>query len=151
MTDAHRYVFRSEWRVDAHPDLVYATLADVERYPTWWPQVRSARWIDERSGEVTCRSFLPYDLRFVLERQVQDPVARVLRAALRGDLTGESQWTVSADGPGAVAVFDEDVTVSKHMIRAAGRVARPVLRFNHGLMMRAGHAGLRGAVAAVPR
>jgi hypothetical protein len=151
MGDPHRYVFQSIWRLAAAPDLVYAALVDVERYPSWWPQVRSARWLDEHSGEVVCRSLLPYDLTFVIEREVEDPDARVLRGALRGDLTGESQWTVSADGAGSVAVFDEDVRVSKRMIRAAGRVARPALRFNHGLMMRAGEAGLRKALDAVPR
>ena len=149
MGDPHRYKFRSEWRVEAAADLVYDVLADVEKYPTWWPQVRAARWLDPRSGELTCRSLLPYDLTFVIEREIEDPVDRILRAALRGDLTGESQWTVTADASGTLAVFDEDVTVSKHMIRAAGRVARPVLRFNHALMMRSGHAGLRRAVAAV--
>lgn len=149
MGDPNRYVFRSEWRFAAAPDLVYAALADVEQYPSWWPQVRSARWLDERSGELVCRSLLPYDLTFVIERQVEDPVARVLRGHLHGDLTGESQWTVSAHDGGTLAVFDEDVTVSKRMIRAAGRLGRPALRFNHGLMMRSGQGGLRRALSAV--
>jgi uncharacterized protein YndB with AHSA1/START domain len=151
MGERHRYVFRSEWRFDAGADLVYAALADVEKYPEWWPQVRAARWLDERSGELTCRSLLPYDLTFVVEREIEDPVERVLRARMHGDLTGSSQWTVSVEGDTALAVFEEDVTVSKGMIRAAGRLGRPVLRFNHGLMMRSGHAGLRRALAAVPR
>jgi hypothetical protein len=137
------YVFRSEWRIDAGPDDVYAALADVAGYPDWWRQVRSARWIDERSGEVTCRSLLPYDLTFVIERVVEDPDARVLRGHLTGDLNGTSQWTVSADRGGSLAVFDEDVTVGRRMLRAAGLVARPALTFNHGLMMRSGEAGLR--------
>ncbi len=105
--------------------------------------MRSARWIDDHSGELTCRSLLPYDLTFVIERDVEDPVARVLRGRLIGDLTGESQWTVTAHNGGSVAVFDEDVAVGKGMLRAAGLVARPALKFNHGLMMRSGEAGLR--------
>jgi hypothetical protein len=105
--------------------------------------VRSARWIDDRSGELVCRSLLPYDVRFVIERVVEDPAARVLRGRLTGDLAGESQWTVRPAGTGSVAVFDEDVSVGSGMLRAAGLVARPALRFNHGLMMRSGEAGLR--------
>jgi uncharacterized protein YndB with AHSA1/START domain len=139
----HHYVFRSEWRIDAAADEVYAALADVAGYPTWWRQVRTARWLTERSGEVTCRSLLPYDLTFVIERDIEDPVARVLRGQLTGDLNGTSQWTVAADGERTLAVFDEDVTVGRRMIRAAGIVARPALTFNHGLMMRSGEAGLR--------
>jgi len=139
----HHYVFRSEWRLKAPADEVYATLADVESYPKWWRQVRAARWLDDRSGELTCRSLLPYDLTFVIERDIEDPVARVLRGQLTGDLNGTSQWTISGDGDEALAVFDEDVTVGRGMLRAAGLVARPALTFNHGLMMRSGEAGLR--------
>jgi hypothetical protein len=122
---------------------VYAALADVESYPSWWRQVRAARWIDDRSGEITCRSLLPYDLTFVVARDREDPVERVLRGQLTGDLNGTSQWTISAEGDSSVAVFEEDVTVGRAMLRAAGVVARPALTFNHGLMMRAGEAGLR--------
>lgn len=149
--DPHRYVFRSEWRFDAPPDAVYHALVDVEHYPAWWHQVRSARWISDKSGELTCRSLLPYDLTFVIEREVEDPLNRTLRARLTGDLTGESQWTITdSAGGGTIAVFDEDVTVSKGMIRAAGLIARPALKFNHGLMMRSGEAGLRRALETVP-
>lgn len=140
---AHRYVFRSEWRISAPPDEVYAALSDVASYPDWWHQVRTARWLDDRSGELVCRSLLPYDLRFVIERVVEDPVGRVLRGRLTGDLTGESQWTVTVGDGQTVAVFDEDVAVGKGLLRAAGLVARPALRFNHALMMRSGEAGLR--------
>jgi hypothetical protein len=122
---------------------VYATLADVAGYPNWWRQVRSARWLSERSGELTCRSLLPYDLTFVIERDLEDPAGRVLRGRLTGDLNGTSQWTVTPDDAGTRAVFDEDVTVGRAMLRAAGIVARPALAFNHGLMMRSGEAGLR--------
>lgn len=139
----HRYLFRSEWHIRAGADAVYAALADVAEYPTWWRQVRRARWIDDRSGEITCRSMLPYDLTFVVARDREDPVERVLRGTLSGDLNGTSEWTVTPDGDGTLAVFDEDVTVGRGMLRAAGVVARPALSFNHGLMMRAGEAGLR--------
>src|SRR5581483_12472872 len=59
-----RFVFRSEWRLPAPPDQVYAVLADVAAYPAWWPQIRGARRFDATSGELTCRSLLPYDLVF---------------------------------------------------------------------------------------
>jgi uncharacterized protein YndB with AHSA1/START domain len=137
------YVFRSEWRLPAPPDRVYAVLADVESYPRWWPQVRAARRLDATSGELTCRSLLPYDVRFVMHREVEDPVRFVLRARMGGDLTGTSQWAVRGDGSGSIAVFDEDVAVGSGLLRAAGRVLRPALRFNHDLMMRAGEKGLR--------
>lgn len=141
------YLFRSEWRLNADPDLVYAALADVATYPAWWPQVHAARQLDDASGELRCRSLLPYDLVFVIRREVEDASARVLRAALHGDLAGSSRWEVTTDGTGALAVFDEDVVVRKALIKLAGVLARPALRFNHDRMMRAGERGLRAHLA----
>jgi len=136
------YRFRSVWLIPADPDRVYAALADVASYPAWWPQVRAIRQLDDVSGELRCRSVLPYDLVFVARREIEDAGNRILRATLDGDLAGSTQWQITADGAGARAVFDEDVVVRKAMIRLAGRIARPALRFNHHRMMRSGQRGL---------
>jgi hypothetical protein len=147
--DPDRYRFRSTWRLDADPDRVYAALVDVPTYPDWWPQVRTTRQLDDGSGELRCRSMLPYDLVFVARREIEDPIARVLRATLIGDLAGTSQWTISSEDDGTIAVFDEDVVVRKTLVRAAGRLARPALRFNHDRMMRSGEQGLRRHLSRV--
>lgn len=137
------YRFRTVWRLPHPPEPVFDALADVERYPEWWSQIRSGRRIDATSGELTCRSLLPYDLTFVLHRDVEDRKALILRARMVGDLSGTSQWTVRAAGTGSEAVFDEDVTVGRGLLRAAGRLVRPALVLNHDLMMRSGERGLR--------
>lgn len=139
-----RYVFHTEWRLATAPDEVYAALRDVASYPQWWPQVRSVRQLSHTSGEVRCRSLLPYRLVFVISREIEDPHERVLSARQTGDLDGTSRWTVHDDG---TAVFDEDVVVRKALVRVAGRLARPVLRYNHALMMRSGERGLRHYLA----
>ena len=136
----HQYVFHSEWRLAAAPDVVYSTLRDLENYPSWWSQVRAVQQMSEAVGEVRCRSLLPYDLVFVVTREIEDPVARVLQARQTGDLEGTTRWVIRPDG---TAVFDEDVVVRKPLLRAAGRIARPLMRFNHHLMMREGERGLR--------
>ncbi|HLY33315.1 MAG TPA: SRPBCC family protein [Jatrophihabitantaceae bacterium] len=148
MSASDSYVFRSEWRLDAAADRVYAALADVAGYPTWWHEVRETVQLSDTSGRVRCRSLLPYDLTMVLTREIEDPVGRVLRAHLDGDLIGTSEWRVSADGDGTLAVFDEDVRVGKAAVRMAGRLARPVLTFNHDRMMRSGERGLRRFLGA---
>jgi hypothetical protein len=140
---ADRYRFRSQWRIAADPDEVYAALVDVAEYPSWWPEVQAARLLDDGAGELRCRSLLPYDLVFIARREIEDAEQRILRAALEGDLSGTSQWTISADRDGAVAVFDEDVVVRKTLIKLVGPMARPALRFNHDRMMRGGERGLR--------
>jgi ribosome-associated toxin RatA of RatAB toxin-antitoxin module len=144
-----RFVFRSEWLLPASPPQVYAVLADVESYPAWWPQVRKATRIDEASGELTCRSLLPYDLVFRMHQELRDPEGLVLRASMSGDLNGTSQWTIAADGAQrSRAVFDEDVSVGSGLVGAAGRLFRPALKFNHDLMMRSGEKGLRKHLAS---
>ena len=142
------YVFRSEWRLPATADAVYTVLADVDNYPTWWPQIRRARRIDETSGELTCRSMLPHDVVFVMRREVEDAAGRVLRASMTGDLVGTSQWTIIATEQGALAVFDEEVSVGHGLMHAAGLLFRPVLRLNHDHMMRSGERGLRAHLEA---
>lgn len=136
-------MFRTQWRIAAPPARVYEVLQDVPNYPKWWHEVREAVELGPTSGRVRCRSLLPYDLIMVLTREVEDPVAGVLRARLDGDLNGVSTWTVTADGSGSLAVFDEDVSVGKAAVRLAGRFARPALKFNHERMMRSGERGLR--------
>jgi uncharacterized protein YndB with AHSA1/START domain len=143
-----RFVFRSQWLLPAPPGQVYDVLADVETYPLWWPQVRKARRIDDGSGELTCRSLLPYDLVFRMRQEVRDPDRLILRAQMDGDLNGTTQWTITSDGGGSIAVFDEDVAVGSGLVGAAGRLFRPALRFNHDLMMRAGEKGLRAHLRA---
>ncbi len=143
--DINHYVFRATWHLDGDADRVYQALSDVPSYPRWWPQVRAARWLDETSGELTCRSTLPYDLMMVAERLIEDPDGRVLRVRLTGDLVGWSQWRIDAD---ATAHFDQDVVVSKGLVRAAGLLARPILKLNHAAMMAGGERGLRAYLNA---
>jgi hypothetical protein len=136
------FSFTSHWRLAAEPSRVYAALADVERYPHWWPQVRAARQIDEDSGEIICRSVLPYSLRLIARREIEDPAGMRLRATLSGDLSGWSSWHIAPNGSGTIATFTEEVHTTGPL-KAAARVARPVLQWNHAAMMRGGEQGLR--------
>ncbi len=137
------YRLQSSWHITASPQRVYDALADVERYPTWWPQVLRGVQLHDGVGEITCRSLLPMTLTFVASRVVEDPVGLRLRANLGGDLSGTAEWRISTDGSGSVAVFDEVVTLTKTPGRLLGAVGRPVFIANHAAMMRAGERGLR--------
>jgi hypothetical protein len=145
------YVFRSEWRLDADPADVFAVLEDLATYPAWWPEVRRADPVDPDACRLTCRSLLPYDLAFTTSRSRQDPAAGVLEATMAGDLAGFSRWTITASGDGTLAVFDEEVDVTKALLVKLEPWARPAFRANHWLMMRHGQAGLRTYVAGYRR
>jgi len=144
---SNEYSFRSTWRLASPPGDVYAALAELADYPSWWPEVRRAEPRGEDTYQLTCRSFLPYDLVFTTTQRRRDPVAGVLEANMVGDLTGFSRWTITASGAGTEAVFEEEVEVMKASLRRLAPVARPAFRGNHALMMRHGRRGLAAYVA----
>ncbi|MFJ8044321.1 SRPBCC family protein [Kitasatospora sp. NPDC096147] len=147
--DANDYHLVSSWPLPAAaPARVYAALRDVGHYPDWWPQVRSVRRLDDRSGELLIRSVLPYSLLLTAREQLQDEAAGILAAELGGDLVGWSRWTVRPKGTGTRAVFEERVRPAKPLMRRLAPVARPLFLANHAAMMRSGLRGLRAHLAA---
>jgi ribosome-associated toxin RatA of RatAB toxin-antitoxin module len=149
--DPNHYRFTSGWELAAPAADAYRVLEDVADYPRWWPEVRRVRRLDAHRGELTVRSLLPYDLVFTVAVARRDPVARVLEAALDGDLRGWSRWTVTEAGPCACRVlFEEDVRPGRPLMRRLALPARPLFTANHALMMRSGRRGLRARLAGPP-
>ena len=138
---AGTFTFTDAWHLPADVDTVVAALADIERYPSWWPQVRSVTRLDERSGRGVVHSLLPLRLDLVLTREVEDRGAGHLRVRLSGDLQGYAEWRVVAAAKGAEARFEQSVRVATRLERAATLVPW-LLRANHAWMMRQGRRGL---------
>jgi uncharacterized protein YndB with AHSA1/START domain len=145
--DLNLYKFRSQWQLDAAPAEVFGVLADLDTYPSWWPEIRLVEVIAPDSTRITARSWLPYDLSFVTRQSRRDSDGLVLEATMTGDLEGFSRWTLRAAGAATIAVFDEEVITRKPLLRRLAAVARPAFRANHTLMMRHGEHGLRTYVA----
>ncbi|OIK05384.1 SRPBCC family protein [Streptomyces monashensis] len=147
--DWNRYRFRTLWSLPAAPTAVYAVLERPEDYPRWWPQVRTVTLLDDRTGVFTIRSVLPYAMNVTARETRRDPVAGVLEIAMSGDLDGWARWTLSADGSGTLARYEQVVSVNKPLLRVLAVPGRPVFRLNHRLMMRAGRRGLVRYLEAV--
>ncbi|MBM7864526.1 SRPBCC family protein [Lentzea nigeriaca] len=143
----HRYRFRSVWHVCASPAVVYDVLSDIANYPKWWPGVRSATRIDDESGVLRCRSFLPFDLVVQVRHSIANQQAGLLRASLTGDLEGFASWEIIGRDGGTELVFDQDVVVNKPLLRRLVLIAKPFFRGNHDLMMRGGLKGLKQVLA----
>ncbi|MFJ4835105.1 SRPBCC family protein [Streptomyces sp. NPDC088747] len=141
--DWSHYRFRSVWDLPAPPADVYVVLERAEEYPRWWPQVREVTRLDGRSGEIRVRSALPYDLTFTGREVRRDPEGGVLEIAMSGDLEGWARWSLTAAGRGTRARYEQEVEVTKPLLRRLAVPGRPVFRANHALMMRAGRRGLR--------
>ncbi|MFI5474811.1 SRPBCC family protein [Streptomyces cacaoi] len=147
--DWTRYRFRSLWALPAPPARVYDALERAEDYPRWWRQVREVNRVDSATAVIRVRSLLPYDLTFTAREVRRDAAAGVLEIAMAGDIDGWARWTVTADGSGALARYDQVVQVDKPLLRRFAVPGRPVFRLNHRLMMRAGRHGLAAYLQAV--
>jgi hypothetical protein len=147
--DWTHYRFRSLWPLPAESAAVYQALERVEDYPGWWPQVRTVSRLNDTTGVITIRSVLPYDMTFTARETRRDPAAGVLEIAMTGDIEGWSRWTITADGTGTLARYDQVVDVNKPLLRRLAVPGRPLFRANHRLMMRAGRRGLLRHLQAV--
>ncbi|MFD9243611.1 SRPBCC family protein [Streptomyces sp. NPDC059556] len=148
--DRCRYRFRSVWRLAAPPDAVYAVLERAEEYPRWWPQVREVLPVDDTTGTARFRSLLPYDLVVTARALRRDPAARVLEVGLGGDLEGWARWTLTPEGAGTHALYEQEVEVRARLLRALAVPGRPVFRANHALMMRGGRRGIAARLKGPP-
>lgn len=147
--DWTHYRFRSRWPLPAPAATVYEALERPEDYPRWWPQVREVTRLDDTTGVITIRSLLPYAMAFTAREARRDPAAGVLEIVMSGDIEGWARWTVSADGPGSLARYEQVVDVNKPLLRRFAVPGRPFFRVNHRLMMRAGRRGLAAYLQAV--
>ncbi|MEI5521733.1 SRPBCC family protein [Streptomyces brasiliscabiei] len=142
------YRFRAHWNLPAPPAAVYDVLRRADDYPRWWPQVREVTRLDDTTGTVRIRSVLPYDLVFTAREVRRDQAAGILEIEMSGDLDGWARWTLTADGTGTHARYDQEVDVTKPLMRRLAVPGRPVFRANHALMMRAGRRGLLAYLTA---
>jgi uncharacterized protein YndB with AHSA1/START domain len=143
------YRFHARWSLPAPPAVVYPALERAEEYPRWWPQVREVKRIDDTTGVISIRASLPYTLTFTAREVRRDPVGGVLEIAMTGDLEGWARWTLTPDGSGTLARYDQEVDVNRPLLRRFAVPGRPVFRLNHALMMRAGRRGLLALLEAV--
>lgn len=138
------FTFVERWQLPDPPERVRAVLVDLERYPTWWPQVLAVASLGPDDARVLCRSALPYTLDLVLHAVSRDlPTVEV---AIGGALAGYARWTLTPAGTGTAMLFEQQVEVTGPMAWAA-ELARPLGRWNHQRMMRGCEAGLRAVLA----
>lgn len=138
------YRFQSHWILDASYEDLLSVLQDLSSYPLWWPEIKEVNTVDASTALVRIRALLPYSLNLIMRQVLVDGANGVLRAELRGDLDGWSQWTLTPLRHGCSLTFDEEVIVKKPLMRLFGPAARPLFCLNHAVMMRNCKNGLTG-------
>jgi hypothetical protein len=130
------YVFEhaAHLDVEAEPPVVWARLAQFERYPTWWPWLHdfSVSGTGLEPGTVlggVVRPPVPALMR--LEVALVERAGDTVRADVRGDLEGDASLTLEPIASGTRLRVWWNVELTGKATRAVARVARPVLLFGH--------------------
>jgi hypothetical protein len=97
----------------------------------------------EDRAVVLIMGMLPYALEFLMEAEIADESTGTLRAGLSGDLKGFSSWVVKPEDGGCRLIYNQEVEVTKKLLRVLAPIARPLFRLNHHVMMSRGEKGLR--------
>jgi uncharacterized protein YndB with AHSA1/START domain len=143
------YSFVTRWRVEAPIDRVFETIADVERWPSWWRGVRSvqllARGDEQGIGTVhryDFRSALPYSLVFeVRDTEIVRPTS--LAGESSGELLGIGRWTLTAEAEAVTHVrYDWNIRTTRWWMNLLAPVSRGVFTWNHDVIMDWGREGL---------
>jgi hypothetical protein len=142
------YAFLTAWRVAAGRDVVFEAIHASEQWPQWWDGVESVVKLEEGDpegrgsvGRYVWRSALRYRLEFDMRITRVDRPHRMDGQAV-GELTGIGSWRLYEDDGATAVLFEWRVQTTRRWMNALAPVGRPVFRWNHDRLMRAGARGL---------
>ena len=127
--------FRSDRRhsFEVPPEVLWAALARVEDYRSWWPWLRRFDAPGLERGvtwTATVQPPVPYRLSFDLHL-VTVEAPHVVVADVTGDLEGEARIEVAPTAVGSELHFTSALVPTNPLLRAVALVAEPVARFGH--------------------
>lgn len=144
----NRYHLFTEWQFDAPLDVVWDAIYHAEAWPDWWKSVESVITLSRGDADgvgaqqrYTWKGVLPYRLTFVT-RVTRIEHLQLLEGRVEGDLEGQGRWRFLR-GQGLTTVhYEWQVRTTKLWMTALAPLARPIFRWNHDAVMRAGGVGL---------
>lgn len=148
------YHFVSIWPINAPIERVWEEIHHAERWPSWWTYVAGVEELEPGAADGTgkrmrllFRTRLPYTLGFdVRVTRVHPPSELVAEAT--GELAGTGRWTLTPVAGGTVVRYNWDIRTTRRWMNLLAPVARPVFRWNHDELMRAGGQGLARRLGA---
>jgi uncharacterized protein YndB with AHSA1/START domain len=119
---------------------LWSMITQVDRYPTWWPWLRSFNATELKAGaEWQCRVQppLPYSLRLVIT--IEDVVAEEsVAATVSGDVEGTAELRLLDIPDGSEAHLTSALAPSSRPLKLIARAALPVVRFGHDWVLDTG-------------
>jgi len=153
---SRRFVYVTEWRLDAPIEQVWDALVDVESWPQWWPHVHAVQTLHRGATDdlgtvrrLRWGSRLPYGFTLEVETtEVRKPARLAGRAS--GDMAGTGMWELAREGTGTRVRYTWELTLHTRWMRLCAPFMAPVFRWNHEGVMRSGGQGLARHLAARP-
>lgn len=143
-----KYVFLTQWYLEAPIETIWNELEDCNKWPTWWPLIKTMEQLQPPDAQglgakfrVVYRSRLPYELGLT-HRVVRKSAPQLLELASTGDLVGLGLWVLVSEADGTVVRYVRTANTSKPWMNALAPIARPAFEWNHDQVMRSGGEGL---------
>lgn len=140
------YSFVTHWRIKGPIRTVFAILKDGKNYAKWWrPAYVSSEEVSPNRVLSLVRARLPYTLTFVTEpvREIPPHEFEILAA---GELAGTGLWRLEESGDWVDIDFLWNVRAEKPLVRWLSLFLKPLFKWNHDWVMRAGERGLQGVL-----
>ena len=121
-------------------DELWKRIAAVERFPNWWPWLRTFDGQHLRAGETwecTVQPPLPYTVSFTVTID-EIVVGQSIRAHVHGDIEGTAELHLSPASDGCQARLATDLTPHKPSLRALSLAGLSIARFAHNRLVDAG-------------
>ncbi len=134
------FEFEGRWRFSVAPEELWQAFCQTERFPQWWPWLRtleSAGLVEGGVSHCVVRAPVPYALSFTVAILELAP-PRAVVAAVSGDLEGPARLDVVAQPGGSEARLSWVLDVRSPLLRAAALVARPLMNWGHNWVVDTG-------------
>jgi Polyketide cyclase / dehydrase and lipid transport len=142
-------------RVDlfASPQVVWSVLEDLEYWAGSSPWLACLTVDDPglRAGatvRATITTPLPFQVRFRLDLEEWVPT-RLVVAGVHGDLEGQARLALNPEGNHTCVDLSWRVEMTSPPMRAMARVAHPLLRWGHDMVVQAAIGALTARVSAL--
>lgn len=142
------YRLSTLWQFAAPLEPVWQAILDAQAWPLWWPGIESV--VTLASGDAhgvgalrhwRCKSALPYRLSFTTHVTRIEPL-RLIEGLVEGELEGRGCCRLWTEGGLTQVRHDWLVCTTPPWMNLLGPLARPLFRWNHDMLMRAGGRGL---------
>ena len=148
---AYRIAYAGSFRFPLTPPEVWRALERSDRFEMWWPWMRSLRMSGSGIAEGAEWRFeiaAPLPSRMKVATHIVESVAPArITARVTGDLEGDGSLELRPGASETVVDVRWDVEVVQRPMRAAIRVARPVVTWAHDWAVRTAVDGFRDHLA----